>query len=299
MEILTRNEARLFFEQEHLDDATFEAGPGVVTLYSSRSPGKDTPNEDAAAVLATGIDSAVVAVADGLGGAPAGQQASSLAISCLVRSVQEAVTQEREVRWGILNGFEQANEEVLALGLGAATTLTAVEVQGNSLRDYHVGDSFVLVMGQRGKLKLQSIPHSPVGYGVESGLLDETDAMYHEDRHIISNVIGSTDLRIDVGVPIQLAPRDTVLLATDGLSDNLHTTEIVETARKGKLEKLSTELAHRALDRMLSRTDDVPSKPDDLTFAVFRLGNGRGGASTHSRVRRARTRPVAVAASGG
>lgn len=270
MEKLARNEARLFFEQEHLDDARFQVGPGVVAFYSIRSPGKESPNEDAAAVLATGGDGAVLAVADGLGGAPAGQQASSLAISCLVRSVQSAVEEGREVRWGILNGFESANAEVLALGLGAATTLTVVEVQSRSLRDYHVGDSFVLVMGQRGRLKLQSILHSPVGYGVESGLLDEADAMYHEDRHVISNVIGNADLRIDVGVPITLSPRDTVLLATDGLSDNLHTKEIIQVARKGRLEKLTGELARRALQRMETHGDDLPSKPDDLTFLVFR-----------------------------
>jgi serine/threonine protein phosphatase PrpC len=268
---LEPNDARLFFEQERLEGEFFQVAGGEVSVFSSQSPAKEAPNEDAAAVIATGNASAVLAVADGLGGLPAGQQASSVAVGCIARAVQSAMKEGHEARWGILNGFETANEEVLALGVGAGTTLTVVEVDHRAARAYHVGDSFVLVTGQRGKLKLQTIPHSPVGYGVESGLLDEEDAMYHEERHVISNVIGSSDMRIDVGLPIDLAPRDTLLLATDGLADNLHTDEIISKVRKGRLQKVTHELATTALDRMTGKCQNGPSKPDDLTFLVFRL----------------------------
>lgn len=69
-ETLARDEARLFFEQEQLDDAVFDVGDGIVALHSSKSPMKDTPNEDAAGIISVGSDRAVLAVADGLGGAP-------------------------------------------------------------------------------------------------------------------------------------------------------------------------------------------------------------------------------------
>ena len=268
---LVPGEARLFFEQEDLEDTRFALGKGEVAIYSRRSPAKLSPNEDAAAVIATGDGSAVLAVADGLGGAPAGQQASSLAAESLVQSVREAAASGREIRSGILDGFERANEAVLRLGLGAGTTLTVAEVQGSSVRPYHVGDSFVLLTGNRGKLKMQSISHSPVGYGVEAGLLDERAAMYHEERHVISNVIGSNHMRIDVGSSQSIARRDTLVLATDGLSDNLHTVEIVERVRRGRLENVARELASVAWSRMEGGGDDSPSKPDDLTFLVFRL----------------------------
>lgn len=268
---LQPNDARLFFEQERLEGEFFTVAGGEVSVYSSRSPAKETPNEDAAAVIATGNGSAVLAVADGLGGMPAGQQASSVAVECIAHAVHAALEEEHDARWGILNGFERANEEVLALGVGAGTTLTVVEVTNRSVRAYHVGDSFMLVTGQRGKLKLQTIPHSPVGYGVESGLLDEMDAMYHEERHVISNMIGSSDMRIDVGLPLELAPRDTLLLASDGLSDNLHTDEIVSLVRKGALRRITRELASSTLDRMTGGGRGEPSKPDDLTFLIFRL----------------------------
>ena len=271
MERLEKDEARLYFEQDFLDGVFFRVGGGIVGLHSSRSPAKDTPNEDAAGIIAAGAESAVLAVADGVGGAPSGRQASSIAIRCLADSVLAAAREGAELRAGILNGFETANEEVLALGVGAATTLTAVELDGGAVRPFHVGDSLMLVTGQRGKIKVQTIPHSPVGYAVASGLLDEKDAIYHEERHVISNVIGSMDMRIDVGSAFELAPRDTLLVASDGLSDNLHTPEIVERIRKGPLERATEALAHEARERMRLGREDAPSKPDDLTFLLFRL----------------------------
>ena len=270
-EKLAKDEARLFFEQEHLDDAVFSVGGGVVALHSSRSPAKDSPNEDAAGIVAAGADRTVLAVADGLGGAPAGRQASSIAINCIARAAQNALREGHELRYGILNGFEAANEEVLALGVGAATTLTVVEIEGASVRPFHVGDSFMLITGQRGKVKSQTIPHSPTGYAVASGLLDEKEALHHDERHVISNVIGSAEMRIDVGSPIELAPNDTLVLASDGLSDNLLTPEIVELVRKGPLEKASRAMARRAEKRMELADGNAPSKPDDLTFLIFRL----------------------------
>jgi len=270
-----QDQARLFFEQDLLQNAFFKIAGGVAALYSKRSPGKETPNEDAVAVIPTGTDSGVLAVADGLGGAPAGRQASSLALQCLARAVGKAAREEAAIRSGILNGFESANEEVLALALGAATTLTVAEFDGRLVRHYHVGDSFFLLTGQRGKIKMQSIPHSPVGYAVESGLLDATDAMHHEERHMISNVIGSVDMRIEVGSAVELAPRDTLVIASDGLSDNLHMQEIVDCIRKGPLDKIAEDLARRALERMEGKVDDEPSKPDDMTFSVFRLARNQ------------------------
>lgn len=267
---LRPGEARRFSEQERLEVTVLSVAGGELAVFSARSPAKETPNEDALAVIATGENGAILAVADGLGGAPAGQHASTVAVECLEEALREAHREGHDARWGILNGFERANERVLALGVGAGTTLTVAELSGRSVRAYHVGDSFVLVTGGRGRIKLQTIPHSPVGYGVESGLLDERDAMHHEERHIVSNAIGSSDLRIDVGLPLDLATRDTLVVASDGLSDNLHMDEIVATVRKGPLRRAARRLAESVLDRMKHAEENQPSKPDDLTFVIFR-----------------------------
>ncbi len=267
---LRPGEARLFSGEERLEGAVFSLAGGEAAVFSTRSPIRGTPNEDSAAVIAMAEDCGILAVADGLGGAPGGQQASAIAVECVTDAVRDATREGHDARGGILNGFEAANEKVLALGIGAATTLIVVEVSGRAMRAYHVGDSLALVTGQRGKTKLETIPHSPVGYGVEAGLLDENDAMHHEERHVVSNAIGSSDMRIDVGPPVRLAPRDTVLLASDGLFDNLHMKEIVATVRKGPLRGLARGLAERALERMKGGSEGDPSKPDDLTFIVFR-----------------------------
>jgi serine/threonine protein phosphatase PrpC len=163
----------------------------------------------------------------------------------------------------------------LDLGLGAATTLTVVEIDGARMRPYHVGDSPVLVLGQKGRIKLQSISHSPVGYGLEGGFIDEKEALQHDQRHLVSNVIGTEDMRIDVGPARSLASRDTVLMSSDGLVDNLRTGEIIDYIRKGPLEMAANLLANQATARMRGRVGDAPSKPDDLTFILFRLHERR------------------------
>ena len=112
---------------------------------------------------------------------------------------------------------------------------------------------------------------SPVGYALESGLLGEEEALHHDERHLISNMVGSAEMRIEVGSPIRLAPRDTVLLATDGLLDNLSLQEIVDGIRTGPLAKVVQNLARSCGQRMRDPEDGHPSKPDDTTFLLFRL----------------------------
>ena len=102
-------------------------------------------------------------------------------------------------------------------------------------------------------------------------MLDEAEAMHHDQRHLVSNVVGSPEMRIEIGPPLELAPRDTLILASDGLSDNLHVDEIIERLRRGSLEQVSERLIHDALARMQSPAEGRPSKADDLTLVSFRL----------------------------
>lgn len=264
------DQARLYLSQEMEYGETMDFTMGMAGVFSCRSPNKETPNEDAAALIPVGLETGVLVVADGLGGMRSGEQASGLAVQVLKTEVQEAASQGLELRNGILNGIEKANHQISALGVGAATTLAAIEIQGRTVRPYHVGDSMIMVVGQRGKIKLQTVSHSPVAYAVEAGFLDESEAMNHEERHLISNMIGTTDMRIEMGATMNLAPKDTLLIASDGLFDNLHTDEIVERVRKGPLKNVLQLLAATCRDRMQGAGQDAPSKPDDLTFIVFR-----------------------------
>ena len=176
-----------------------------------------------------------------------------------------------ELRPAILDAVEEANRQVLALGRGAATTLVVAQLNVTQLRSYHVGDSELVAVGQRGLVKQRVVPHSPTGFAVEAGLLDEDEAVQHDQRHVLFNVIGSPDMRVEVGPSLQLAVRDTVLLATDGLFDNLFIDEIVDTIRKGPLPAAADKLVERARERMRGEgAGDQPCKPDDLTIVLFR-----------------------------
>lgn len=265
-----------FFNLELVPGEVSAFAGGAVAVYSARSPDKQSLNEDAAVLIPFSGQAGVLAVADGLGGERAGEQASRTALAELIASIAAANPDEPSLRTAILNGFENANRAVSALGVGAGTTLVVAEILGRTVRSYHVGDSMVLVVGQRGKLKLQTISHSPVGYAVESGLLNEAEAMHHEDRHVVSNMLGSPAMRIDLGPTIELAPRDTLLLASDGLFDNLHTEEIVARIRKGPLDQIARLLAEDCQRRMCGHEAGQPCKPDDLTFLAFRPTPGKG-----------------------
>jgi len=243
---------------------------GAVAAYTSRAPDKDTANEDSVAVIPYGPGAAVFAVADGAGGLPAGRRASRMAVNSLNDSLQDSMQKTTLLRTAILNGVEAANLAVLEMGMGAATTLTVVTIEGSLLRTYHIGDSEAIVVGQRGVIKSQTMAHSPTGFAVEAGFLDLKDALHHEERHLVSNFLGTSDMRIDMGAEVLMRPRDTVLLASDGLTDNLHTHEITAMIRKGPLPEVMDSLISLAKRRMTVESTHQPSKPDDLSIIVFR-----------------------------
>lgn len=271
----SRDPRAAFVDQDMIHAETLAVAGGAAAVLSRRCPGHDTANEDAAAVIGFGQTQGVLVVADGLGGCPGGAQAAERAIAAIIASLANGDAADASLRGRILDGFDAANRAVLELGIGAASTLIAVEIDGDTVRSYHVGDSCALLVGQRGRVHFETLPHAPVAYAVESGMLDPKDAMHHEDRHVVSNVVGMAEMRIDIGPPIRMNPRDTLLVATDGLFDNLVRDEIIEAVRAGALEEAVDALGDRSQKRMQSESTDKPCKPDDLTIVAFRLEPNR------------------------
>ena len=252
------------------DRRRLSAGGGSLVAYTSRSPDKETTNEDTVAVIPYGPEAAILVVADGAGGLPAGKRASETAVGSLAASLAVALENTMLLRTAVINGIESANEAVRDIGNGSATTLTIVTIEGRIARSYQIGDSEALVVGQRGMIKLQTTAHSPTGFAVEAGFLDQRDALHHEERHLVSNFIGNADMTIDVGAEVELRERDTVVLASDGLTDNVHIDEIIELVRKGPLDDAADNVIAKALNRMSKERRGQPSKPDDLSLIVFR-----------------------------
>ena len=245
-------------------------GGGTVVAYSDRSPDKETENEDTVAAIPYGSDAVVLVVADGVGGLPGGKRASETAVVKLADSLRDAMRKTMLLRTAILDGIEAANKSMLGIGNGSATTMTVVTIEGLIARTYQVGDSEAIIVGQRGRVKSQTMAHSPTGFAVEAGFLDKREALHHEERYLVSNFIGTNDMRIDIGPAVKLRPRDTVLLASDGLTDNIQIDDVINFMRKGPLARAMESMIRLAHHRMINESKLQPSKPDDLSVILFR-----------------------------
>lgn len=274
-------DVRAYYDQDMLEPDIISLHGGSAAVLTRRCPGKEGPNEDALAVLPFSADASLLVVADGVGGLGNGDQAARIGIEAIQQALFAAQGSDQQLRTAVLDGIDAANRKILDRGVRSAATLALVELASTGIRPYHVGDSMILILGGRGKVKLQTVSHSPVGYGLESGLLNEQEAMFHEDRHLVSNMIGCPGMRIEIGPWRHLAARDTLLIASDGLVDNLHVEEIFERIRRGSLPEVARRLADDAQRRMREGESPHPSKPDDLTLILFRI-DASSHASSHA-----------------
>lgn len=256
---------------------------GAVAWCSSPCPGGSGRSQDALAILPLADGGALLAIADGVGGLPGGGEAAASAVRVLAETAAGPPAADGLLRPRILDAIERINQEILATGTGAATTLAVVEVGNDFIRPYHIGDSEIMVFGRGGRVKYQSVPHSPVGFAYHAGMLDEDQAIGHKDRHLVSNVLGTRDMRIEVGSPLKLAEGDTLVICSDGLVDNLQFAEICDGLRIGSLDGRFERLIQVTLARMDGAHPAGPSKPDDLSIIAFRP---RPGARVYRRLGR-------------
>jgi serine/threonine protein phosphatase PrpC len=254
---------------EELD--LYETNAGKIAASTIADKLKAGPNEDSAAIIPVNSNYLVLIVADGVGGLAGARKASNITVNSLRKSLAKIEdSSSGRLRSAILDGIEAANQAVLDLGNGSASTLALAEIGPDYVRTYHVGDSILLMCGQRGAVHFQTTPHSPVGFAMEAGLIDESEALQHAELNLIFNVIGSSDMRIEIGSELPMAPKDTLLLASDGLVDNLLQEEIVDAIKSGPLETAIQLLADLAQKRMANEVAGQPSKPDDCTTILFR-----------------------------
>ncbi|MCA9648348.1 MAG: serine/threonine-protein phosphatase [Myxococcales bacterium] len=251
-----------------------EGAFGSVVAHAEPAPHREPDDvcQDSTLVVPTD-DGLVLAVADGVGGSRGGAEASRLAMDTLFDALTSA--SEAGLREVVMDAFEKADAAAQASTVVGSTTLLVAEVQGGVLRTYNTGDSEALVVGGRGKIKLRTVSHSPVGYQVAAGVLDAEEALHHDMRHYISNAVGTGEMRIDVGPSYSLAAHDTLVLGSDGLFDNVTIEEIAELVRRGPLGDAAEALVELARRRMRQPGEGEPSKPDDLSVVLFRPPRGR------------------------
>lgn len=252
---------------EMVNTTAFEIG-----FYTQKAPEKTTPNEDSLGFVVN-RNKAVLMVADGVGGAPKGEEASSTAIESIANAFSKDDAfpkEEADIRNLMLDSIEKANQSLLTKNNGARTTLTACEIHNKQFRSFQVGDSSVIVCGQKGLLKFKATEHSPTGFAVEAGLLKEKDAMTHPERHLVSNVVGEATMHIEMGPLIELAAHDTILMASDGLFDNYLAEQLIEVIRKESLTEVMQNLVALCKPMLDPEARKKLNKTDDVSLIVCR-----------------------------
>ena len=207
------------------------------------------------------------AIADGMGGAKAGEVASGLAVEALqlrpdlsgddeayvVDLIQEA---NRRV-------YARANEDTEAAGMGTTMTVALVDDERSRVTFGHVGDSRAYRV-RDDQLEQLTDDHSLVGELIRSGKLTREEADVHPQRSVITRALG-TDPNVDVDTfVVQTKPEDIFLLCSDGLSGMVSDEAILEIVQDNRRDLRS---AAKALVAAANRGGG----DDNITVVVFAL----------------------------
>jgi protein phosphatase len=172
-------------------------------------------------------------VADGMGGAAAGEVASRMAINLLVKLVVDTAKygrrideEEAEALMKRMEGyFTKIHSELLLQAemdpaiAGMGTTLTVAYSFGSDLFVAHVGDSRAYLF-REGQLRQLTHDHTVAQRLADTGEIPQKDVAKHKLRHMLTNVLGGLKAPVVTELEqFQLADRDRLLLCSDGLTD--------------------------------------------------------------------------------
>jgi protein phosphatase len=180
-------------------------------------------NEDAYVVAPP-----LFAVADGMGGAQAGEVASKLAAAALEETDPGSITGEERLVSLIQEANRRVHERAAAdpTTSGMGTTMTAALVEDSVVIFGHVGDSRAYLF-RDGKLEQLTEDHSLVNELLKSGKLSPEEAEAHPQRSVITRAVG-TDPDVDVDTfVVETREGDVFLLCSDGLTDMIGDDDIL------------------------------------------------------------------------
>jgi serine/threonine protein phosphatase PrpC len=207
------------------------------------------------------------AVADGMGGAQAGEVASQLAASALEAGDSDAQEGTKRIDELIQEAnrriFDRASTDPSASGMG--TTMTVALVDGMTVAIGHVGDSRAyLVRGEH--MEQLTEDHSLVNELVKSGKLSEEEAQIHPQRSVITRAVG-TDPDVDVDdFTIEAEEGDVFLICSDGLSDMVEDEEILELVHRNRDD------LDKAVKALVTAANRVGGE-DNITAVAFRISS--------------------------
>jgi len=212
------------------------------------------------------------AVADGMGGASAGERASRLALETIaeVYYTGAAGTIPDRIREAVetanLSIFEEAEANIARHGMG--TTVSAIVIRGPYAYVAQVGDSRVYVMRHTAGLLQITKDHSLVAEQVRNGFISEQEAQSHSLKNLITRAVGiKNSVKADL-FAFHIQQGDTFLICSDGLCNLVGSDEIASILEMEKLQGAARILVGRALDEgggdnitaLVVRVIEVPSE---------------------------------------
>lgn len=202
----------------------------------------------------------VVAVADGMGGMPAGARASALAIAASERPTAADIDPARHLRAVMQGANEAIAADIAAVPnrSGMGTTLVVVLIRGAALYVAHVGDSRAYLWREGALLRLTA-DHSVAGELVASGELDAAAALTDSRRHLLVRAAGGRRSEPDLDGPYPFDEGAVALLVSDGICGVLDDERIAETVREQRGEAIAARLVELAYGQ---------EAPDNIAVAL-------------------------------
>jgi PPM family protein phosphatase len=196
-------------------------------------------------------DPALFLVCDGVGGAVAGKTASTLAVNQMARAFRDSKSASLSER--LIEAAELASAQIFEHALthpateGMATTLVAAAFDARACQIVNVGDSRAYRLAA-GRLERLTTDHTLVQEQVTSGLLSPEEATESPYRHIITRSLGREPSNIGVqGYPaIPIAPGDRFILCSDGLTEMVEESEILQIASAEQADAAAQHLVELA-----------------------------------------------------
>lgn len=235
-------------------------------------------------------------VADGVGGAQAGDVASQMAVEIL----GEAFTNLREggdAEELMKRAIEHANGAIfqmshdLAQLSTMATTIVALHITGNIATIGHVGDSRLYRLDSRGQLFRETQDHSVVEEEVRAGRMTPAQAANHPSRNVISRALGAEHLvEVDMKT-IMIEPNTTFLLCSDGITRHIEDHEIRDLLVS---MPIPSEICARMKDICYSRGAE-----DNLTAVIVKVSSEVTNGKPHDFEESTIAAPRPAASSGG
>ena len=211
----------------------------------------------------------IFAVADGVGGAEAGEVASKTAIEVLNEAFHHQLD-GADIEDLMELAIQRANASIHQMArdhaklTNMATTIVALHLAGNIATIGHVGDSRLYRLAPDGKLHRETEDHSIVEEEVRAGRMTPEQAANHPSKNVISRALGAEEtVEVDLKT-IEVEEGTSFLLCSDGITRHIPDNELRQVLlAQSDLNAVCDELKGKCFER---------GAEDNLTAVIVRVG---------------------------